>query len=217
MSKTESDRQLARAAFRPMTESDRLLREALTADRVRALTTTSTYRKTALTEISDTTFPPGTPFQTPEGLRAEDEETRAAFDIQGGVYPIRESVFRASYEPAIAALEAAPSESDRLRELLTRLDGWYQANIVGEAYETPAEMVDVARRDLRAALAAPSRPTTGGLDRDPDDESGTFPCYCGGPDPGSDGNCRTCDGATYRLSDHSTEPETIQTHAEDVR
>jgi len=60
----------------------------------------SEYRKTALTRISDRTFPPGTVYQTPEGLRAEDEGTRCAIDVQGGIYPIRESVFRASYELA---------------------------------------------------------------------------------------------------------------------
>ncbi len=28
-----------------------------------------------------------------------------------------------------------------------------------------------------------------------------FACYCGSPDPGTDGVCRTCDGATYALAD----------------
>lgn len=56
------------------------------------------YRKTTLSTISDFTVPAGTPFVTPEGLRAEDEECRIAIDIQGGVYPIRESVFQAVYE-----------------------------------------------------------------------------------------------------------------------
>jgi hypothetical protein len=58
----------------------------------------STYRKTALSRISNFTVAPGTTYQTPEGLKAEDEETRIAFDSQGGVYPIRESVFRETYE-----------------------------------------------------------------------------------------------------------------------
>ena len=55
------------------------------------------YRKATLTLISEFTVPPGTMFETPEGLRAEDEECRIAFDSQGGVYPIRESVFRETY------------------------------------------------------------------------------------------------------------------------
>lgn len=59
-----------------------------------------TYRKTALSKISRFTMPPGTTFETPEGLKAEDEETRIAFDSQGGVYPIRESVFQETYEEA---------------------------------------------------------------------------------------------------------------------
>lgn len=58
------------------------------------------YRKVALTRASDFTVPPGTTFETPEGLRAEDEECRVAIDSQGGVYPIRESVFRETYEVA---------------------------------------------------------------------------------------------------------------------
>src|SRR5665213_2987201 len=57
------------------------------------------FRKTTLTEISLFTVPPGTTFRTPEGLHAEDEECRIAFDSQGGVYPIRESVFQATYAP----------------------------------------------------------------------------------------------------------------------
>jgi hypothetical protein len=56
------------------------------------------YRKIVLTRISLFTVPPGTAFMTPEGLRAEDEACRVAFDVDGGVYPIRESVFQASYE-----------------------------------------------------------------------------------------------------------------------
>lgn len=58
------------------------------------------FRKTTTTRISTFTVPPGTPFQTPEGLTSEDEEARVAFDAQGGVYPIRESIFRETYEPA---------------------------------------------------------------------------------------------------------------------
>jgi hypothetical protein len=58
------------------------------------------YRKTALSRISNFTVAAGTPFKTPEGLHAEDEECRIAFDSQGGVYPIRESVFQETYEEA---------------------------------------------------------------------------------------------------------------------
>lgn len=56
------------------------------------------YHKKVLTRASDFTVPPGTTFETPEGLKAEDEECRVAIDAQGGVYPIRESVFQATYE-----------------------------------------------------------------------------------------------------------------------
>lgn len=57
------------------------------------------FHKVAVTRISCFTVPAGTPFHTPEGLRAEEEQCRIALDVQGGVYPIRESVFQASYEP----------------------------------------------------------------------------------------------------------------------
>lgn len=82
--------------------------QPLTAGDALAVTGFTECRKTALTPISDITFPPGTVYQTPEGLRAEDEETRCAFDVQGGIYPIRESVFQASYEAAlpVPALDA---------------------------------------------------------------------------------------------------------------
>jgi hypothetical protein len=74
--------------------------DVLTAAEALRLSGFTEYRKKSLTPISDRTFPPGTVYQTPEGLRAEDEETRCAFDVQGGIHPIRESVFRASYELA---------------------------------------------------------------------------------------------------------------------
>jgi hypothetical protein len=80
--------------------------EPITRDTAAALGEFAEFRKTATTRISTFTVPPGTAFVTPEGLRAEDEECRIAFDVQGGVYPIRDSVFKASY-----AL-VQPSEDD---------------------------------------------------------------------------------------------------------
>lgn len=74
--------------------------QPVTPDNAAARGQFSQYRKTATSTISDFTVPAGTPFETPEGLKAEDEECRVAFDVQGGVYPIRESVFRATYERA---------------------------------------------------------------------------------------------------------------------
>ncbi len=65
--------------------------------RARQLGDFALFRKTARSLISTFTVPPGTPFETPEGLRAKDEPCRIAFDVQGGVYPIRESVFQQSY------------------------------------------------------------------------------------------------------------------------
>jgi hypothetical protein len=73
----------------------------VTSDNAESFGSFGQFRKTAISRISEFTMPPGTTYQTPEGLRAEDEETRIAFDSQGGVYPIRESVFRETYAPHI--------------------------------------------------------------------------------------------------------------------
>jgi len=86
--------------------------EVLTAAAALARCTFTEYRKRTPTPISDITFPPGTVYQTPEGLRAEDEETRAAFDVQGCIYPIRESVFRANYEPVPPAIPTTGDTSE---------------------------------------------------------------------------------------------------------
>lgn len=74
--------------------------DPVTPENAEALGEFGTFRKTALSRVSKFTVPPGTPFETPEGLKAEDEECRVAFDSQGGVYPIRESVFCETYEEA---------------------------------------------------------------------------------------------------------------------
>lgn len=116
-------------------------REALTAETVVTMGTFSEHRKTALTRISDFTVPPGVPYQTPEGLRAEDEETRVAFDVQGGVYPIRESVFRASYERASAPQETPPG----LRAaLLAEIDEWRRLQANARALDSEADQGYVA-------------------------------------------------------------------------
>lgn len=70
------------------------------------------FRKRTLTKISEFTVPAGTPFETPEGLKAEDEECRVAFDAQGGVYPIRESIFLETYERATDAVTPDRAEED---------------------------------------------------------------------------------------------------------
>lgn len=71
----------------------------ITAENARTFGDFMMHKKRPATEISVFTVPPGTPFETPEGLKAEDEETRIAFDSQGGVYPVRESVFAETYAP----------------------------------------------------------------------------------------------------------------------
>jgi len=104
------------------------------------------HRKTALTPISDITYPPGTVFQTPEGLRAEDEDTRAAFDVQGGIYPIRESVFRASYEAA------TPTEKLRvaLREMTVGFH-IFNGRCTTDLSSCESEMCVMGRDALRAS------------------------------------------------------------------
>jgi len=126
--------------------------EPLTAGEALRRSTFTEYRKTALTPISDITYPPGTVFQTPEGLRAEDEDTRAAFDVQGNIYPIRESVFRASYE----ADEGLAG--DGLREAAREVDaGWHSieegANVrMRYASDLPSRLATL--RDALADLDA---------------------------------------------------------------
>lgn len=70
----------------------------VTRDNAETVSGFGRYRKMADTLISDFPVPSGTPFKTPEGLVAEDEPCRIAFDAQGGVYPIRESVFEMTYQ-----------------------------------------------------------------------------------------------------------------------
>ena len=95
----------------PLTAADALAQSGFTE-----------YRKKLLTSISDIRFPPGTVYQTPEGLRTDDEETRCAFDVQGGIYPIRESVFQASYE---VATQPAPAPDVREAALFVLRD-WFE-------------------------------------------------------------------------------------------
>jgi hypothetical protein len=103
------------------TDEETRMAAPLTAATVKARSIFSLYRKTALTSISDAVFPPGTVFSTPEGLLAEDEPVRAAMDVQGGVYPIRESVFRASY--AAAAQSAETEEPVRVIQIWDQVTG----------------------------------------------------------------------------------------------
>jgi hypothetical protein len=116
----------------------------LTPETVLARCTFTEYRKHDLTRISDLTFPPGTVYQTPEGPSAKDEETRAAFDAQGGLYPIRESVFRATYE---LALPVGPSAKEG---------------------ERPAPAIDAAhlarQREFSERTFGPGRRTAGVID-----------------------------------------------------
>lgn len=73
--------------------------DVVTSENAENMGVFGSYKKIGTTRISNFTVPAGTKFQTPEGLKAEDEECRIAFDVQGGVYPIRESVFAAVYVP----------------------------------------------------------------------------------------------------------------------
>lgn len=136
----------------------------LTAESAKALTEFSLYRKAARTLISDRTFPPGTVYETPEGLRAEDEDTRAALDVQGGIYPIRVSVFKASYvpddEPA-APSQPVPSGLDELAFSIDAIErrigdkSWTTAD--GLSVIAPIEAVrDVLRAARRTTTTPPA-------------------------------------------------------------
>lgn len=117
--------------------------------------------------ISDRSFPPGTTYQTPEGLRAEDEDTRAALDVQGGIYPIRESVFRASYTSAEMdeEMEGFDAERDDRYEVLRRAaDRLQDAIAVRAAVGNDALFGWKARMDAEDALLCALQDTRTALD-----------------------------------------------------
>jgi hypothetical protein len=58
------------------------------------------YRKVGTTKLSDEVLPVGTKVQTLEGEYTCAESSRLAIDASGNVYPVAESIFRKSYEPA---------------------------------------------------------------------------------------------------------------------
>ena len=122
-------------------------RDVLTRDNARDYGEFGLFTKVGQTLISLFTVPPGVSYQTPEGLRAEDEETRIAFDIQGGVYPIRESVFHRSYaEAALTRREPLDVPSvDELRHAMQMALPGYQWSDVH---------LERIRADLRRAARA---------------------------------------------------------------
>lgn len=58
------------------------------------------YRKVGTTKLSDESLPAGTKVETLEGEYTCAEPSRLAIDAAGNVYPVAESIFRKSYEPA---------------------------------------------------------------------------------------------------------------------
>ena len=172
------------ATEEPRPWRDGAVSDPITSDNAEGRGTFSEYRKTATTRISDFTVPPGVPYRTPEGLRAEDEETRVAFDVQGGVYPIRESVFRASYAPAEATSPAAWDDTDA-----------YVDNIYGDQ----PEAVSPAEHD---ALPTVGPEAQAALDRIFQREAATPPLDW--PDP------KALATALYRDYDYTVTPDDIR-------
>jgi hypothetical protein len=58
------------------------------------------YRKVGTTKLSNEVLPTGQKVQTLEGEYTCAEPSRLAIDAAGNVYPVAESIFRKSYEPA---------------------------------------------------------------------------------------------------------------------
>jgi hypothetical protein len=58
------------------------------------------YRKVGTTKLSNEVLEAGTKVQTLEGEYTCAEPSRLAIDALGNVYPVAESIFRKSYEPA---------------------------------------------------------------------------------------------------------------------
>jgi hypothetical protein len=121
----------------------------ITSENARSFGSFAPHRKTTLTEISTFTVPPATPYETPEGLKAEDEETRIAFDSQGGVYPIRESVFAETYalapedrdvqlDTGTDELIAVREENDQLLGRIAELESLLSAQAADDAEDVTA-------------------------------------------------------------------------------
>ncbi len=58
------------------------------------------YRKVGTTKLSRQVLSTGTRVQTLEGEYVCAEESRLAIDASGNVYPVANSIFEKSYEPA---------------------------------------------------------------------------------------------------------------------
>lgn len=95
------------------------------------------YRKHGTTKLSNETLEVGQRVQTLEGEYACGELSRLAIDAKGNVYPVAESVFAVSYEPAGADPAA---EIARLRAEVERLE------------REVAERADEAESDHRGIL-----------------------------------------------------------------
>jgi len=58
------------------------------------------YRKVGTTKLSNEVLALGTEVETLEGNYTCAEPSRLAIDAAGNVYPVAESIFQKSYEPA---------------------------------------------------------------------------------------------------------------------
>lgn len=62
--------------------------------------TFAAYRKVGTTQLSNETLQAGEQVETLEGVYTCAEPSRLAIDAAGNVYPVAESIFKKSYEPA---------------------------------------------------------------------------------------------------------------------
>ena len=138
--------------------------EIITADEARRLSGFSTYRKTALTSISDRTFPPGTTYQTPEGLRIQliDADRQPMFALGGSAPNDRARALLARVAQAAARLPNPIAIAGHTDATPFR-GGGERSN-----WDLSAERANVTRRLLvEAGLAeARIRSVSGHADRD---------------------------------------------------
>ena len=120
------------------------------------------YRKHGTTKLSNETLEVGQRVQTLEGEYACGELSRLAIDAKGNVYPVAESVFAVSYEPAgadppaeIARLKASKEDlrvaGERLIDQV--LDRDAEIARLRADVERLREVLDEARTTCRRAAA----------------------------------------------------------------
>lgn len=121
------------------------------------------YQKKGVTRISHLKVVPGTVVFTPERVTV-DEPSRIALDAEGYPYPIREDIFRESFERVPDAGLATIAEITKSDDDLDKPYGWRIAGDLGQTICTSEggwDNPDDANADLIAIIG---RLTSGVID-----------------------------------------------------